>query len=343
MNVSSVKNLNGEVFSAVQDASLTNVVQTNSAQWGQGGGVISSYTTAWSDDVPPYGDQVINSLNDKYISSFISNSSNFASSAYNATNSNSADYAKEVDETKLVNDGFARNLSSEYGTISVIHKNIIESTNSAISRVGSEGFVSSFEGMSIGPGATATYIWDKSLPNTTITIDMGWTHGFTFTYSANTDLTGEIVLPNGSSTQTINIPNATEFKAWSNDWFALENIVVSAADSFETFVGELAWASALPTYEYDSTNKISAINGSAIAGQGGGASYTAGDNIDITNNVISVYDVSNLSAGDGISITQDATYTTISWLNDAGIKNVVYTASLPATPDNNTLYLIPET
>lgn len=76
---------------------------------------------------------------------------------------------------------------------------------------------------------------------------------------------------------------------------------------------------------------------------GGGASYTAGDNINITNNVISVDDVSNLSAGDGISITQDSSYTTISWLNDAGIKNVVYTASLPATPDNNTLYLIPET
>lgn len=37
MNVSSVKNLNGEVFSAVQDATLTNVVQSNSAQWGQGG------------------------------------------------------------------------------------------------------------------------------------------------------------------------------------------------------------------------------------------------------------------------------------------------------------------
>ena len=33
MNVSSVKNLNGEVFSAVQDASLTNVVQSNSADW----------------------------------------------------------------------------------------------------------------------------------------------------------------------------------------------------------------------------------------------------------------------------------------------------------------------
>ena len=33
MNVSSVKNLNGEVFSAVQDASLTEFVQTNSASW----------------------------------------------------------------------------------------------------------------------------------------------------------------------------------------------------------------------------------------------------------------------------------------------------------------------
>ena len=33
MNVSSVKNLNGEVFSAVQDATLTDVVQSNSADW----------------------------------------------------------------------------------------------------------------------------------------------------------------------------------------------------------------------------------------------------------------------------------------------------------------------
>lgn len=33
MNVSSVKNLNGEVLSAVQDASLTNVIQTNSGNW----------------------------------------------------------------------------------------------------------------------------------------------------------------------------------------------------------------------------------------------------------------------------------------------------------------------
>ena len=46
----------------------------------------------------------------------------------------------------------------------------------------------------------------------------------------------------------------------------INSITVSAADQFETVFGELAWASALPTYEYDTTNKISAINGSALAG-----------------------------------------------------------------------------
>ena len=348
MNVSSVKNLNGEVFSAVQDASLTNVVQSNSAdwashqdlsyisgqvdnkldasafylpesavwqdvsttvqsnsaQWSEGGGAISSYTEIMAYEISPYGDSVINTLNGKYISAFLSNSADKSNFANNANIANSANYAETVNETYLENKGFTRNLSSEYGTISVIHNNIIESTNSAIVRTGYEGFVSSFEGQTIGPASNgiATYIWDKSLPNTTININMHWSQGETLTYSANTDLTGEIVLPMGTtSTQTINIPNATEFKVSSNNWVLIDNAVVSAADAFETTVGELAWASALPTYEYDNTNKISAINGSALA------------------------------------------QTTLSSLNTANVNNIIVTASLPATPDANTLYLIPET
>ena len=301
MNVSSVKNLNGEVFSAVQDASLTNVVQsnsgnwqditayqnasatylkevsipesatwnevsttvqTNSAQWAEGG-AISSYTMTLS----PYGRSVINTLNETFISAFLSQSadeSNFANSA------NSANYAETVNETYLENKGFARNLTSEYGTVSIVNNNIIESTNSAIVRTTvNEGFVSAFEGKTIGPNENgiATYIWDKSLPNTTINLNFPTSQGETLTYSANTDLTGEIVLPTGYNIiQTINIPNATEFKVSSNNWTYIYSPTVSAADQFETTVGELAWASALPIYEYDNTNKISAINGSALAG-----------------------------------------------------------------------------
>lgn len=65
-------------------------------------------------------------------------------------------------------------------------------------------------------------------------------------------------------------------------------------------VVELATKSALPTYQYDSSNKISAINNSAVA------------------------------------------QPSLSSLNTAAVNNIVVTASLPSTPDANTLYLIPE-
>lgn len=306
MNVSSVKNLNGEVLSAVQDASLTNVIQTNSgnwqditayqnasatyltkasipgsatlievttavqinsAQWADVG-PITSYTTTLSD----LGGGVINTLNETFISAFLSQSADNSNFANNANSAKSAKYAETVNETYLENKGFARNLTSEYGTVSIVNNNIIESTNSATVRtISNEGFVSSYSGQSLGPAGNgiATYRWDKSLPNTIISLYFPSSQNEILTYSANTNLTGEIALPGGENTQTINIPNATEFKVWSNNWgIYLYKTVVSAADTFETTVGELAWTSALPTYEYDGTNKISAINGSAIGGGG---------------------------------------------------------------------------
>ena len=230
------------------------------------GGVISSYTTAYSHDIPPYGGEVINSLNGKFLSAFVSLS---ADNAKVATNANSATYAQTIDETKLVNDGFVKNLTSEYGTISVV-RNTIESTNSAISRVGNEGFVSSYSEQTIGKIVTANFSWDKSLPNTTFNFTEVYASPNTpIYYSANTNLTG-VVSPTsiGEITFSIEVPNATAVDIWSNYWIQIKNNVASAADSFETVVGELAWASALPTYEYDITNKISAINGSALAGGG---------------------------------------------------------------------------
>ena len=244
--------------------SLKDVVQSNSSQWANGG-AISSYTSAWSTDVPPYGGYVIDSLNGKYLSAYISRSAANAATAHIA---DLAIFAQTVDENKLENDGFVKNLSSEYGTISVVHNNIIESTNSAISRVGNEGFVSSFQEESIGPTVTANFSWDKSLPNTTFNFTEVYASPNTpIYYSANTNLTG-VVSPTsiGEIPFSIEVPNATALDIWSNAWIQIKDNVASASDSFETVVGELAWASALPTYEYDNTNKISAINGSALAG-----------------------------------------------------------------------------
>ena len=443
MNVSSVKNLNGVTFSAVQDASLTNVVQTNSAQWAEGGGgsVSSKYGTisvdgsnveATNKALEFNSNGLTSSFGPKYISNdapfdvlnwdnysqetnihvigictsnqsgtltYSSNTnvtgevtaapnnsidfniqtpdassiqfttdisfqlttidvtapssfkvselawkSDLPTYSYNRNHKVSAIDGNELvgNEDYLVEQGFAQNLSSPNGTISVFNNNKIEGTNSAIrSDTLIEGFVSSYNNFNVYPGSSGTLTWDRYVPNTMLYISGSMSMSDTsLTYSADTGVTGVITFPPNGEVIWKVPTDSTSIVIGNEDWSRMNyNFKVSADNFYE--IGELAWASAIPTYEYDSTNKISAINGSAIGG--GGASYTAGDNIDITNNVISVYDVSNLSAGDGISITQDATYTTISWLNDAGIKNVVYTASLPATPDNNTLYLIPET
>lgn len=78
------------------------------------------------------------------------------------------------------------------------------------------------------------------------------------------------------------------------------------------------------TFGYDSSDKINAINGSAIAG--GGGSYSAGEFIDITNDVISVNsgDVSKLIPGSGILITQSSAGTMVSIDPEEMPKNTPY-------------------
>ena len=89
--------------------------------------------------------------------------------------------------------------------------------------------------------------------------------------------------------------------------------------------------------------EVSGVSAVISAQGGGGSSYTAGDFIDITNNVISVDDTSNVVAGDGISITQSGNNTTISLGVTAGITDIQLVNSLPASPISTVLYLIPET
>lgn len=98
------------------------------------------------------------------------------------------------------------------------------------------------------------------------------------------------------------------------------------------------------TFDYDASDKINAINGSAIAGGGGGGYYTAGEFIDITNDVISIPSSSatNLIGGDGILITESAGNSIISLGLNARITDVQYVTELPAVTVSSVLYLIPE-
>lgn len=196
MNVSSVKNLNGEVFSAIQDASLTNVVQSNSAQWGQGGG---------------------------------------------------------------------GSVSSKYGTITV-DGNDIEATNKAIEFNGN-GFTSSFDAIVLdeyNPPRSIT--WDNYSQGTTLTFSvMNQGNSDNLTYSSNTNVTGLITAAQWTPTNvSLSIPNATAIQFSADHNYTLDNIQASATSSIQ--VKELAWKTDLPTYTYNSDNKLSAINGSALVG-----------------------------------------------------------------------------
>lgn len=364
MNVSSVKNLNGEVFSAVQDASLTNIVQTNSAQWAEGGGgsVSSKYGTisvdgsnieatnkaieynsngftssfgrnvmvtstqklnfSWDnysqgtsltisfqnvgDESKPLtyssntnvtgeitaapnvtihesiqipnatsfqfttdGGYLVNSIEVSAPSSFQVNElawkSDLPTYTYNSANKLSAINGSALvgNEDYLLSQGFVQNLTSPYGTINV-KNNKIEGTNSAVKGDGVDGFVSSYNGLSVYPGNSATLTWANYVPNTMLHVSGKQYTPNTLTYSADTGVTGQIAIPDNGEND-IEVPtNSTSIVIGNENWGNMNyNFTVSAADSYE--IGELAWASAIPTYEYDSTNKISAINGSALA------------------------------------------------------------------------------
>ena len=431
MNVSSVKNLNGEVFSAVQDASLTNVVQTNSAQWAQGGGgsVSSKYgtisvdgsnieatnkalefksngftssfddtsfsnvhpviftwdnysqgtsitakvycegnedaTLTYSSNTNVTGEvtgapwniinldvqipnataiQFTTDKNFRLQSTRVTAPSSFKVSelawksdlptfSYNSNRKVSAINGNELvgNEDYLVEQGFVQNLTSPKGTISVFNNNKIEGTNSAIASDVIEGFVSAYNYVMVQPGISSTLTWDRYVPNTMLFVS-GAVHyqDHPLTYSADTNVTGTITVPTGGQV-SVEIPSGTNSIVIGNeDWSNMNyNFTVSADNQYE--IGELAWASALPTFEYDSTNKISAINGSAIAG-----SEVPSGTMNVSG--LEYNAVNEISGYNGSAIAQP----TLSSLNAANVNNIIVTASLPSTPDANTLYLIPE-
>lgn len=194
--------------------------------------------------------------------------------------------------------------TSPSGTI-LIRGNTLEASNSAVATAGYEGFVSSFGTKGIGPkdvpGGIVNFSWDKSLPTTEFNFVVYWPdlNNTTITYSANTNLTGEITPTTWSEQVNISVPNVTALDIWCTTWMGMEECVASAADSLETTVGELAWASALTAYQpagnyltavpagtmnessfaYDTGNNITAYNGSAFAGGGGAGAGVSGTNV----------------------------------------------------------------
>ncbi|MBO7714109.1 MAG: hypothetical protein J6S85_11095 [Methanobrevibacter sp.] len=167
--------------------------------------------------------------------------------------------------------------------------------------------------------------------------------------TAFSDVSGTFLTAHQDLSDYQTIAGMTAYQPVGDYQTAGDYLTTADSANFYTTANESGFISEVPTgtmnesaFEYNGSNKISAYNGSAFAG-GGGADYSAGDFIDITNDVISVDDVCDVSAGNGINIFQSANYVTIELGLSAGITDVVLVNELPAEPIATVLYLIPET
>ena len=79
-----------------------------------------------------------------------------------------------------------------------------------------------------------------------------------------------------------------------------------------------------------------------VTGGGSGTTYTAGDYIGIVDDTISVTGVTDVVAGNCVSITSSGNSAVIDWSTTGGITDIQIVNSLPASPVSTVLYLIPE-
>lgn len=227
---------------------------------GEGGGLVTSIQTAQD----PWYQQSISGLNGSSIYpkwAVSANSAGTADTAGFATFAQSAGAAPTSWASSFIS-----SVSSPSGTIRVMNGNEIEGTNSAVlpSTV-VEGFsvVSS-----LNYSLTAfSFTVPTSNPNTQVIITGGWANG-NFGISGDNGVTAESSVA-GPLDVTFDMPGATAFDVTSEAWVSDIGYTASAlASEVGGGIGELAWASALPTYQYDAEDKISSINGSALAGGG---------------------------------------------------------------------------
>ena len=173
---------------------------------------------------------------------------------------------------------------SPSGTIIVTDGTAIEATNSAIGTT---------EGFDVNNSGQANYSNYSNLYEYLGNFNPFKARGIGLTYnsstatrtawvSANTDLgnlVSSFVLPASSISAGGLLSTSNIYSVWDS-LLKVDGGSLTLSGTYPVLfvypgvpysaVKELAWASALPTYSYDSEDKISALNGSAIAGGGGG-------------------------------------------------------------------------
>lgn len=391
MNVSSVKNLNGEVLSAVQDAYLTNVVQTNSAQWAEGGVLTGDYVSGVNLVKEPYEEGGVRGT---FCSANVSGDVTVTVGEYDSTSymghrtyslySLGTQFNDKLDSHLISDSKTLASLDGSYQVFEKAYRNTGTATASA-------------DNVTIDGDGTCYIDFNKSnyLRNCTIIVESN-TEGIideslweSVSYENNSATLKKYYKPNSYLT-------SDHFVLGNWDGWNITNCDATCTTYTGVEIAELAFKDELPTYEYDNTNKISAINGSALAGGGNTEveSYVVTNSASIDDTVGYVqtnsatindvntsyqtnsgtfltahqaisaeewngcYDNVNansgawggsalpISAGQGVGLSVSDDKLVIRAVPKAfytiGISDIILTASLPVSPNANTLYLIQE-
>lgn len=386
MNVSSVKNLNGETFSAVQDAELTEVVQTNSATWGQGG------------STPTYD------YTDNNLISAIDTSALYAASAGTAASANrlltNGTMGANVKQSGYGN-FYYMPPESPFGKPQGIFSPLQYATGACLAMSGGS-FGAYYKGNE----------WYVSNPAIGQAL-RGETHGGRGVHLSGTyenglcfDLSVNHVSGKSNTAENYNWKlerGCVSGKGTNGEWRygPAEDTVLRTASAWNETISSYQNASATYLTAVDipysatwndttdvvqtnsgSWDRISALSG--YSANGWNVKLTAGPTIIANSNVITASGIPQItgyltvraSNYRWVTITDGGIYlrnssrspsaqyirpdTIYKWnnyatnklnvsdfklssLNDANVNNIVVTASLPSTPDANTLYLIPET
>lgn len=229
---------------------------------------------AWKDELPVLGSgaNMVSSINGMPISAKSAGSANYATNAGFSNSASADNLGRPLSELAWAS-SVPPGITSPSGTI-VANRFSIEATNSAVTTALAPGYATTVVGWAsqVRPDIPLVCTLPSANEHSKVFFRMNWGsltgivsavyNGITSTATANS-LPVDIVF---------DVPNATSVSLYGSTYRSLiDSASASAADAIvPDEIGELAWASALPTYEYDGDGKISAIDGSALAGGGGG-------------------------------------------------------------------------
>ena len=247
-------------FAYNADSAISSI--NGSALAGQGGAVL---ITSIQSALDPWYQTSISGLNGSAIYPMSAGSASYAWSANKAASAGAAPTGWAS--------SFISAVTSPSGTVRVLHGTEIEGTNSAI--VPStiiEGYtVTSGVYIPVNPMSPFTLELPSANENAEFMFAFGYGTG---EIRIHPDVGDEVYWNKDNEPETITgaCPGATSIQVMAYDGYLTMSAYTASAATQEIGggVGELAWASAIPTYSYDSENKISGINGSAIAGGAGG-------------------------------------------------------------------------